>query len=310
MWISASSARADDRVRVYVDGECPSDAGLGAALQAEVVEVSTSAAPWTIKVESSSGTSRLTVLHVEDGSVAERSIASDDCAAVAEAFALIIKGLVSMPRAPPAPPNRARQSSGGATAAIHTTAPGSIAADAADDVIGLAPRARPRFSVAATGGVDLRFDDTRARLVGFDIAFPIRRTADVRVIVEISEEVTSVGELAELDRRQSALRAEIGTRGARGPLWLEVGAGGGVTLSSVNAPSSTGSIGVVRVHPVFTSTLAIGARVSGSVSLRAHLGAALFPVVDRYTTAIMGEIGQSPRASVGFGVGLQFDVGK
>lgn len=311
---AASTARGDDNVRLYVDGECPGTAGVSAALDAEAIATTDAAAPWTIKVESADGAARLTVLHETAGRVAERATASDDCDAVAEVFALIVKGLLVVPQpAPPSPEPPPAEDEGhvrdSASAGVGDfRGPGAVEPSVRTSVEPV-PDSRRRWSFGAAGGLDLGFDDTRARFIELEATFAVRKSAGVRVVLDLGEHVSQPG-FATIDRRQSALRAELETGARRGPLWLTVGAGGGLSVSTVGVPSDDGHPVVTRLHPVMSSTLMLGANATRSISVRAHLGLSIFPVTDRYVTATMGEIARSPRATLSFGVGLRFDVGK
>lgn len=88
----SSAALAAPRVRVEVKGECPSRKDVEAAL-ARFTEVASAGEPHfrVVVREAAGGGASLELYRPDGGRAFERSIHSDDCASLAEAFALIVR---------------------------------------------------------------------------------------------------------------------------------------------------------------------------------------------------------------------------
>jgi hypothetical protein len=112
-----------------------------------------------------------------------------------------------------------------------------------------------------------------------------------------------------LERHQKSGRLEVTRHYARQRLWLGPALGAGLVVSEASAPTLSGGAVVTRLHPTITGSLAGGLGLARGLSLRAEVGAQVYPVADTYVSTTRGEVGQSPRATLALGLGLQLDTG-
>ena len=101
------------------------------------------------------------------------------------------------------------------------------------------------------------------------------------------------------------LRQTVGRRLQRSRLWLQPLVGIGLVVSTVEADDGA----VRRLHPTAAASLVGGFALGAGVSLRAELGGQLYPIADTYVSLNQGVVGESPRATLGVGLGVQIDRG-
>lgn len=276
--VVAAGGVARAQPRVTVNGSCPSEAQVRAALVADGVVIDGGV---TVRVTAIEGGARLRILD-GDAVVVDRAVKSADCAAIAETFALIAAGYLESRPEPvePPPPSVVIQ-------------PAAAPGDATPVTTVARPRRSPRLALSVAGGAGW----ASAGFGQVDVSYG----AGVRWRVAVARGAPAVD--AAVEREQTTARVEVGRRFDRGGLWLYPSAGGGIAVSQVRAPD-TMSGRAVRLHPVATASVVGGVRLSGSWSLRLELGGALFPVTDRYFVG-GAEVGESPRAEAGLSVGVE-----
>ena len=276
--LSAGAIAHADPVQVEVSGDCPTRAQLEAALALEDVAV-VPAARWIVEIRSSDGRAELSMRHLQ-ADATRRRIESDDCAAVAEAFALIIATALEAPR--PAPPIIPP----GDTARVERRSPPPARRD-----LGL--------SIGLSGGLEIAADHGRP---GFWELDGTLRAGSWRLRLAASAARWAGSQ--SIERRQRLARLEIGTElGGRG-FWLRPLGGLSLAMTTVRSSPSTG-VEVTRLHPALSASLVGGIELTGAVSLRAEAGVLGFPIADRYLTD-MGVAGESPRVQLRLGAGLEF----
>jgi hypothetical protein len=103
--LAALPASAQPRVHVTAEGDCPSTRALTHFVSPWVMLVEQASGAWSVRVEPTADGARL-VLRAPDGSPSvTRAIASEDCAALARAFAFVVHGrFVELEMIPPERP--------------------------------------------------------------------------------------------------------------------------------------------------------------------------------------------------------------
>jgi hypothetical protein len=308
-------AVAQPAVRLAVAGDCPSADELSRALGGQVRAAADGEAAWTIEVEPAPPRAGLR-LRAPDGALAlERAIASEDCRALAQAFALIVIAqfaelqlLVApsapaptpTPAAPPisrdAPEHEQEHEHEHEHEREHEREPAvPLALDVAllgGAELGIAPfAAAPAAGLALGLGPEPRAGGWLARL-------------DLRVAAPVQHESAS----DRVERWGGALRAELGGRLPLGfGAWLAATAGGGVTLAHVTALDLAGEPGALRIWPALSLSALGGLALGARWSLRLQASASVYPRTDRYVIDPEGVVAKSPRAELAAGLGLQFE---
>jgi hypothetical protein len=298
-WIGGPAlARAQPQVHFAVRSSCPSEAELVHALGGQVIPAPSDLAAWSIEVENAGPDGATLILRTPEGEVsAQRTIASYDCGALAQAFALIVLAqfaeihlLPTVVGPSAAPGARAGHTTDGRTAPrskARSTLALDIAALAGVE-LGLAP-----FSVAPAGGLALGLGTQQT---GWLARFDAR----------VSGAVRDASRRDRIERWTSSARLELGGRLRFGRGWFASTAGGGVSLAHVTALDLDGRPAALRIWPALSLTALLGFGLGAGWSLRLQTAASLFPRVDRYVVQPDGVVATSPRAELAAGVGLEF----
>jgi hypothetical protein len=275
---------------LQVEGDCPAREALANALD----PIAALDASYTVRVwRSDAGRSRLELVAPDGGKLIDRVVASDDCGALAQVFAVMIETHFARLHTPPPPP------------------PPPVVEEV--EVVAPAPpppaRRRMLVSLAAAGGVDVGVDPGEATGFGqFDLGVA---RAEQGFVLRLGAAVGSTTEQRvmsdRVERRETSVRLGVGYRFERGDWWIQPGAGAALVLADVTALDLMGRPGVVRAAPAGEVSFAFARRVGGRWSLRAEAATRLFPLADRYLIDGVGEVGRSPRASVSAALGLQSD---
>ncbi len=298
-WLSAVGIAAAvagpataEPMRVEVAGTCPTRDQVDAALATEGLD----ADDWRVRVDSTGDAARLTV-EGPAGVADERVIASDDCAAIAEAFAVIAAGIVDAATTRPPPP----------TSSPPPPSPPPPPPPSPSPPPPPPPSPPPsplRGWLGATTGVDLA-TTASASFAQLDAGFALRGPWHARAALAFDARNVPDAPMT-VEMSEVTARAEAGARWRANRLWLRSSAGIGAAVVDVRTPELAGSPRVRRLHPLVTGALAGGIDVFSRISVRAEVGATLRPVVDRYLSATAGELARSPRMGVSVGFGLEW----
>ena len=301
-----SGAHAQPRVDFDVDGSCPSQAELVGAFGAQVLLAARAEREaWRVQVQDGGAAGATLVLRTPAGELAStRTIRSEDCAALAQAFAFIVLAhfvelrLIEAQAAPPVTGEPAGAAEARPAAPANTQAEPTPASALALEValgaglgLGLAPAgAAPAAELAL--GVGPPRGGWRAQLAA-QVSTPVRqRSATDRV-----------------EHWASGMRLELGGRIQLGrPWWLAAGAGGGVTLARVTGLDLAQEPATLRLWPAVTISVALGFELRPAWSLRWATAGQLYFRSDRYRIEPEGVVAESPRAAIASTLGLQFDA--
>lgn len=300
-------AHAQPPVRFAVQGGCPSQDQLVAALGSQVAAAAPEQRAWSVEVESVDDRRATLLLRTPEGEVStERTIESADCHALAQAFALIVLAQFAELRllstapspapapAPAAPPRPARR--------VTTTAESPRAPALALDVaalagleLGMAPG-----SAAPAAGLSLGLGPAT------DLPAP-NCCWLARLDTRVAAAVRAENATDRVERWTSAARLELGWRFRLGAAaWLAGTAGGGVTLARVTALDLDTTPSALRVWPALSVAALLGLPLGTRWALRIQSAASLYPRVDRYRVEPEGIVARSPRVELMAGVGLEF----
>jgi hypothetical protein len=285
--LCVAAVAAAEPVQLEVSGECPSRAQIEAAFAAEGIAMD-AGGPWTAAITSSDGRADLSLLQ-PPAVETNRSIGSRDCAAIAEAFALIVAAAGEAPPAADLEPRRLPP---------PVEPPGVAAAAPLERDPRSGRRSGAWLSVGVSGGLEIAADHSAPRF--WELDGVLRRDA-LRLRLAVS--AASWSESQDVERRQLLGRLEAGRSFGRPALWLRSLAGLGAAVATVRADASDG-VEVTRLLPAVTASLVGGVAITDAVSLRAEAGGVGFPIADRYVTS-MGVAGRSPRVQLRLGVGLE-----
>jgi hypothetical protein len=322
---STASAHAGPAVTLAVAGDCPSDAQVREALAPWFAI--TADAEWRISVDDRRGSATLE-LRDRTGVVLSRALASTDCAAVADAFAVMIHGHfvelhllppadapVTEPAAPVAVPPAAAPA---VVAMIDTSMPASPPPTELDT--GARPTARVApapLRLAVSGGVALSGDEIEPSGFGqLDVAWEPRPGWLVRAAIG-ADAPNTIGAMPDrVEVFRSIAKVGAGRRVRAGAGWLVPAVDAGVAIWRVepldlrdNNTDPTGTGGARwRVQPVADASLAYALPLSGRLALRVEVVGTLFVLRHRYVVEPDGEIGRSPRAALAVGAGLEWRI--
>ncbi len=296
---AAGPARA--QVALEVTGPCPAPAEVERAFAAEGLMVAATGVPVWIGSDGRSAS-----LEIGDGEL-YRVIEGADCAAIADAFALIASTFLASHRPAAAqPPVAAVESPVTAVGPPPLLAPPGVTRAA---VARPAPRAAARrYWIGGLVGLDQSMapDDTIA-FGSLEVGAGLTRNWAARVAVARNP-ATNHG-LVFWDEHLSG-RIELLRRRAGASRFLSPALGAGLVMSTVEPLTGWSQTRVTRLHPVLTGGLVGGYALASFLVLRAELDFQLFPWADRYLLESEGEIGSSPRAIASFGVGLEIGLGR
>jgi hypothetical protein len=307
-WLAiGSGARAQPRVHFDVHGDCPSGQDVASAFGAQVLSAASEQGVWRVEVRGSAEGAALT-LHAPEGAVVStRTIESNDCNALAQAFALIVLAhfvelrLIDAPVAEPVPepePTRAAP-----VAAAEPAGTAQQLATAPDRALGL--------GVALGAGLGLGVAPSSAA-PALDLSLGLGpRDAGwrARLAAQLTATVRHESTTDRIEHWRTGARLELGGRLRLTPaVWGEAAAGGGVTLARVTALDLPEQPATTRLWPALSASLALGVELGPAWSLRWATAAQLYPRTDRYRVEPEGVVAKSPKADVMTTLGLQFDA--
>jgi len=274
-------------VTLQVEGDCPARDTLLSALS----PIAALDDQYTVRVwRSDAGRSRLELVAPDGGMLIDRVVASDDCSALAQVFAVMIETHF---------------------ARLHTPPPGPVAREVEEVAPAPPPPRRRRrlLSLAAAGGVDVGVNPGEATGFGaFDLAIG---RAQQGFVLRLGAAVGSTTEQRvmtdRVERRETSFQLGGGYHALHGEWWIQPGAAAALVLADVTALDLMGRPGVVRLAPAVELSFAFARHLGGRWSLRAEAATRLFPLADRYLIDGVGEVGRSPRASVSAALGVQSD---
>lgn len=331
--ISEGRVDAQTQAHVVVDGKCPTAEQLSSALRSEgIVPAARASAAWLVRVAPIKGRARLELRKPSGLVLLERRVSSVDCQAIADAFALMIAARLRAEaegRADAAEDASAKAAAGASVAGNG----GGDAAGArgqrgkAKVALAVAPRrfveqtvirvplqppgleartlARPekrqRWAVGLLAGLDTGVDP-QLRTTFTQLDASLLRPERWGARVALSRDATAHGGM--IHRSQISAAVLLLRTWTHGQMWLSPGAGASLVISTVTARDDV----IKRIHPALNGGVTWGLKVARNVSLRADVGAQLFPIVDDYVSNQMGYLGNSPRALISFGLGFQVDT--
>lgn len=276
-------------VQLVLQGQCPDQTAMSSALKAAGLASDVEA---TLEIHSSEGQASLSV-EVSGQEIVAREVVSNDCSAVAEAFALITADALSnVPKAP-------------AESAVV------VEVAASDEAVELSTQATSPIEAKPTGS-PLAF----GIIAGFgtasnSTALPSFAQVDLSLRYGPGKLRAAVwGDSTEsfaedLSSRQLGARLEFGKEfGSQ--YWLRPTAGAGFVVSQVSS-SLPERKDLTRLHPIVVSTISAGIRLNSVLSFRADLRGLWFPVADRYISQAKS-VGESPRSILSLGLGLEWKV--
>jgi hypothetical protein len=300
----ASETSAQHGVRLDVQGSCPRADELRRALEARRGLVEDPAAPLVVQVRRGADASQVR-LHRPDGArLLERAIRSDDCQALAEAFAVIIEAeLGGLGPSRGARPDQA--------ALLQSVDPPAPAAAVGLSAPPTAPRLR--WSVGLGGGFAVVPDPGLAAGFGeLDVSLRARSWGRLalRAAAVLQSPATQVAPTESVEWLQASFRLEAGFRLEARRLWVEPRGGVVLALDRVTATSLPDQPSQLRLHPGVAAGIALGLPLRSGLSLRAESTFCLFPLTDSYQVDPVGEVGRSPRLTFALGMGAQLDFGQ
>jgi hypothetical protein len=280
-------------VRLDVQGSCPRTDDLRRAFDGRV-PVGDEGASWTVAVHRVDGSSRLDLRRADGSDALDREIASEDCAALADAFAVIVEAhFVELHLLP-------------AKKIIVAAAPPPDV-----EVARPAPPPEPvGLSLALAGGVAVDADPADAAAaaeIDSTLALPRLRGAVLRLAWHATSVTTQTSRTDHIERWTTGVRAGLAWRWQRRSFFLQPGAALALLFAHVAATDLAGQPSVVRLHPGADFSLVAGVPIGGRFSLRAEIATTVFPSADRYLIDPIGEVGSSPRVTTMVGLGLQAD---
>jgi hypothetical protein len=152
--------------------------------------------------------------------------------------------------------------------------------------------------VSALGQLELAVQPAGSRLLG-------------RAVVSMASPTTQQIATTTDDRvrvRQYGVRLDGALRWSGERWWLQPALGAGIEVLDVTALDLLPEASIQRVHPVVALAVAAGRHLGAGLSLRAEATLQLSPWSDRYLIGSVGEVGRSPRVSLIFLAGLQFET--
>ncbi len=287
-----------ENVRLVVNGVCPTRQALEGALKKTGLVIDEGANA-ELQIRSTEGKATLLLSRGGGQEVAQRDVVSEDCTAIAEAFALIVvEALVGDSSEQDTATDEASETE----PAPHAAEPPGRSEKLAVEVKPLPGQKRAsRLSVALIGGVGTSDSADAPGLLQADVAWKL---AGYRVRTALWGHSTS--SLARLERRQLGIRFEFGEPMHFARLWIRPSAGIAAVASHVTF-STSGQHDLVRVHPALSATVSIGWELTQKISLRADVLGLWYPIADRYLSG-MEVVGESPRRFVGGGLGLEYRI--
>jgi hypothetical protein len=306
--VLGSKAHAQPRVHFDVAGSCPSQAELVRAFGAQVlVAAPAEREAWRVQVQEGAGEAAgaTVVLRTPAGELAStRTIRSDDCAALAQAFAFIVLAHfveLRLIEAQPAPSMTTEP------ARAADTRPAASATAPADP----APVTALTLDVALGAGIGLGIAPAGAAPAA-ELALGLGASPSgwrAQLAAQLSAPVQQSSGSDRVEHWASGMRLELGGRIRLGrPWWLAGGVGGGIAFVRVTALDLAQEPATLRLWPAATMTVALGLQLLPAWSLRWATAAQLHFRSDRYRIEPEGVVAESPRAAIASTLGLQFDA--
>lgn len=327
-----AAAAEEGSFHLVVRSECPSEATMREALRRQVT-LDRLDRQLTISVESRPEGHQLTV-QLEDSELLTRVITDADCAAVAEAFALItlthLTSLhmdVAMVEADHTALSMvsavAPQTSESALPVQdEATSEESEVASSAESAVAGRTETEPfpapdvdvgrgiRLGFAALGGLEVSFEPSLLAGMGQgDISVqPLRFPFVFRLGGTIASWTTQQSRLDRVERRHGVIRLDLSYRWDRWPVYLQPTVMIGLDISKVIALDLEGSEPVIRAHAAIGAAFSLGVRITSSLSVRIDLALNLYPSNDDYEISPIGVVASSPRATLMTALGFQYDL--
>lgn len=305
--LSPGSVHAQRIIEVSAEGDCPTQEALAEAIESRFGAIAPSGEGWRVSTgPDPSGAGTRFVLRAPDGSVSlERRVTTTDCNALASAFAIIADAyFVDLGvRTPPEP---ARPPPARPPPPVPPPRPPVRA-----------PATRPAsWSIALVGGGDLGLMPTV--VTGFGTLHAGYRPAGFPLAFHVL-----IGGLAPSDLPQEredqrvervwavSARVVAALRLVRVPMVIDVTAGPALLAARVRAVDLPMEPGHTGYHPGVALALAGGLPLGGAFSIRAEVGATVWPLGERYyidpgsTT-----VAKSPLLSLSAGAGVQWETNR
>lgn len=317
--LTSVPAAARPRVQLRVAGECPTAEMLRRPLARWVQLEDRHDPEWIISVSTRSGVARLTLADRRGQVSLVREIASPDCRAVAEAFAVIVQAQfvelrvlpdpgASQP-SPPAPMLAVEPRRSVASAPRSSSPPATVTSTMASAE---PPGGSAVFSLAAAGGVGVGFSPGAVQALGqIDASWrPWGGRFVLRGALSAESPTTQQTNVDRVRLTRLSAGAAAGLRTRPEPVWIQVLAGAGLGATIVEPLDLPGDSSRMRAHPAASLAGAVGLTLGSGVSLRAELASAVFLLTDRYSITPEGEVARSPRGTAFFTVGVEWSPGQ
>jgi hypothetical protein len=278
---SATGARAESRIEIRANGNCPSADAIARVLPDRApaggpVELAIEEIEGGVIVRATSATGAL-----------EARLEGNDCAVLATAVAAIADAWFvelasrAMPRAAPA----------------MLTQPSGVDGPEPDRV------SAPRWNLAAGHALVIADRGSRSQATQIEVGWWLHRHARLRARVDFGNSMV-LDDIVQRDAWHAVVA--VAPRLDRGRLWLEVAGGAGLVISRVERMA--GADGIVRAHGALAGAAGAGIRLGAGASLRVDLDGLLYPVRDVYTLQTSA-VARSPRAELAAGLGLEIAFG-
>jgi hypothetical protein len=303
----AMPARADEpaRVRVETEGECPTTAALETALAS--LDIGTDGAgddAWVVRaIHPAHGATRLELVPpLATAPVESRAIASPDCEALAQTFALIVHTHfteLGVEVAPPAP----------VVVEAVEVAPPEVEASVFEAPAVAPPAPIPmrwELGLGVLGGVSV--EPLLPSLVGqIDASWLPEASGPfvLRVLFAASTPTSQSTRLDEVSRWTLRPGLEAGARFGGTEAWIEFLGG---VLVDVAAISAVGVPAFWRAQPGIDLAIGFAIHAGGVVWVRVEASDQIWLTYDRYLVDPDGLIAQSPRNSTVLGLSAVFSL--
>lgn len=308
LWPATAPADTPIAVRLQVSGACPSVKQLRTRLAPVVKIERRHGSGWTLKVDSrGSGPVLLRLLAPDGRPSLERMVPSRDCAAVAEALAIILDAHFLRLRAV----DHKKRDRAAATQPVKQPPPPAEASPATIPASQPAPPqpagGRMVISAALSAGARVTWEPSevsaffRLQLLGRWSALPLVVGLGAGLATPME-----VGDAAERVRlQQGTSRLELGLYLPWRRWWMVPAAGVGLVWTLATSLDLEGQPSETAVGPLVSAALAAGYRITGRVSLWAGVTAEFYPTVYRFNVHPAGEAARSPWGGVRFCLGVR-----
>ena len=277
-----------------VGGECPSRSQVVSALERLGVDARPG---WRLRVvDLTPGGARLQLSNERGEQLLERRLEGRDCAALAEAVAVIVQAHFIELAARDAFPAR--------PAASNRVQVARAARRPAASNVGLL------FGLA--GGATIGGTAAPAAFTGqIDLGLRLPWLALVTRVAATLDTTTAQSESPNrVERRDVRLRLELGRRWtpSGGRWWLQPAVGGGVSLAAVRAVDVVGQPGQLRPLALLSFGISGGWRLWSRTGARLEAQLSYLPWADSYRITPVGEVARSPRLAAMLALGIEVEV--